>query len=104
MNSIELDAGTFYDILEFIDHDVMYGVQKFNHITYDFTGKTEVPKQISIELIDHFYNDRIQCVTLSINGERKSPDGRWFHVTVSKEMNVESKESNDLINSHYKEA
>lgn len=56
-----------------------------HHVTYYYGASVdrEMPDVDSIKVIGYISDEYIEAAICEINGKRKSPDGRIFHVTIS---------------------
>jgi hypothetical protein len=73
------------------------------HITYRFgvARSVQLPALPNrIEVIGYICDDSLECVVVAVDGSYERPDGRVFHITLSKQSHRKARESNDVIASY----
>lgn len=54
-----------------------------HHITYMFGKDSEMPPEVSINVVGQCITDKIQCFVVEIDGKVVRPDGAIYHITWS---------------------
>src|SRR5688572_21480797 len=61
---------------------------KADHITYRFGVTRSVPMPVQphrIEVLGYICDDSLECVVVAVDDTYERPDGRVFHITLSKQ-------------------
>lgn len=75
-----------------------------HHVTVEFnlTDETlvvlqEELKDATVEVVGYQSGEGVECLVCSVNGSRKRPDGKTYHITLSLAAGHKAVESNQLI-------
>ena len=68
-----------------------------SHITFEILSDKIIPAKAEIEIVGYASNDKIEALIVSVDGSTIRPDNGIFHITLSHQPGVASKESNKML-------
>ena len=92
------DAPAVLARLHLLEVPLVHPVLVLDHVTHAYPALgPAVPEPALVRIIGWAADARIQALVVKVDGRLTRPDGRQYHITLSKRLEAADKESNDML-------